>query len=555
MKYLASCSLLLWGSALAGPIYTAPPGSGSGVTTMGSFGSSPNNNGGTISGTTLTLQPADSTHPGGVSTASQFFAGAKSFLDTLTISKTSNGSTDHLLFLNPSGNLTTQRWKFGSTEVATLGIDSSAEWAFHTASDSSSYLFYTGPSLASQNLSVLLDGNGVLSEANVVAFGRVVAGAADASSPATLNAYGSIAVKLGLITTDSTLSNGQAVTLCDGSSNFKCGGSGAACGSYTFTQCASHTAYGCSQNVTGQCSDFNGDQSTCSSHSSDGCSPAFSACSTLDNDSTQCTGHSCTFTPPTCSSFYSQNDPSSCNAQPGCSANTSAACSVFDGDSSGCTSNSGCSYDFGNDTCSGNYYSSCDGFYSGGNGACTGSPFFNGTCNGSTFGTCTGSGTCSNLTGSGQGVCEASSCTWASNILLTLPAISGSTAVAGDGKTGWMTKIKDVGTSGTVTIHPTSPDTIEGGGDITLSSQYDWKQLFPYRHQASCAPYNSDQSTCEAHSGCGFSQSNCSNFNDETSCNNQSPCSWDGMQCNGVYNKLCSGTFTDTTTWLKFGSN
>jgi hypothetical protein len=49
------------------------------VTTMGAFGSTPNNNGASISGNTLTLQPADSTHGGGVSTGTQTFAGSKTF--------------------------------------------------------------------------------------------------------------------------------------------------------------------------------------------------------------------------------------------------------------------------------------------------------------------------------------------------------------------------------------------------------------------------------------------------------------------------------------------
>lgn len=49
----------------------------SGVTTMGTFGSSANANGGTISGSTLTLQPANASNPGGVSINNQTFAGTK----------------------------------------------------------------------------------------------------------------------------------------------------------------------------------------------------------------------------------------------------------------------------------------------------------------------------------------------------------------------------------------------------------------------------------------------------------------------------------------------
>ncbi len=54
-------------------------GGGGGVTTMGTFGSSPDAKGASISGVTLTMQPADGTHPGEVTTGTQTIAGAKTF--------------------------------------------------------------------------------------------------------------------------------------------------------------------------------------------------------------------------------------------------------------------------------------------------------------------------------------------------------------------------------------------------------------------------------------------------------------------------------------------
>lgn len=62
--------------------------SGSGVTTMAAVGSSPSANGASISGSTLTLQPADATHPGVITIGSQAFAGAKAF----------TGSTGNAIF-------------------------------------------------------------------------------------------------------------------------------------------------------------------------------------------------------------------------------------------------------------------------------------------------------------------------------------------------------------------------------------------------------------------------------------------------------------------------
>lgn len=49
---------------------------------FGAFGSTPNANGGDISGGVVTLEPADVSNPGGVSTTFQVFAGQKTFNDT-----------------------------------------------------------------------------------------------------------------------------------------------------------------------------------------------------------------------------------------------------------------------------------------------------------------------------------------------------------------------------------------------------------------------------------------------------------------------------------------
>jgi hypothetical protein len=54
-------------------------GGGSGGTTMGSFGSTPNANGGTITAGVLYLQPADGMYPGGVTATAQTFNGVKTF--------------------------------------------------------------------------------------------------------------------------------------------------------------------------------------------------------------------------------------------------------------------------------------------------------------------------------------------------------------------------------------------------------------------------------------------------------------------------------------------
>lgn len=55
-------------------------GGGGGVTTVGAFGAAPNTGGASISGSTITMQPADATRPGGVTAGTQSFGGAKTFV-------------------------------------------------------------------------------------------------------------------------------------------------------------------------------------------------------------------------------------------------------------------------------------------------------------------------------------------------------------------------------------------------------------------------------------------------------------------------------------------
>lgn len=74
-KYLTTDGTNLSWSTVAG---------GGGVTTMAAVGSSPNANGASISGTTLTLQPASASHPGVVTTGAQTFAGGKTFSSVIT---------------------------------------------------------------------------------------------------------------------------------------------------------------------------------------------------------------------------------------------------------------------------------------------------------------------------------------------------------------------------------------------------------------------------------------------------------------------------------------
>jgi len=58
---------------------TGATGATGSVGSIGAFSSSPSSNGLTLTGSVLNLDPADNTHPGGVSTTTQTFAGDKTF--------------------------------------------------------------------------------------------------------------------------------------------------------------------------------------------------------------------------------------------------------------------------------------------------------------------------------------------------------------------------------------------------------------------------------------------------------------------------------------------
>ena len=130
--------------------------------TLGSFGSSPNANGASISSSqVLTLQPADATRPGGVSITSQTFSGVKTFSSaTLFASGTAaapgigwaadadgsgtgffRGAADEINISNAG----TDTWRFARTTGPVLqGKNASAESVFFIQSQSNGALNVSG---------------------------------------------------------------------------------------------------------------------------------------------------------------------------------------------------------------------------------------------------------------------------------------------------------------------------------------------------------------------------------------------------------------------------
>jgi len=71
--------------ALTSNITGTNSGTNTGDVTLSAFGSTPSATGGALTGQALALQPADATHPGGVSTGTQSFAGNKTFTGVVAV--------------------------------------------------------------------------------------------------------------------------------------------------------------------------------------------------------------------------------------------------------------------------------------------------------------------------------------------------------------------------------------------------------------------------------------------------------------------------------------
>lgn len=170
------------------PIALGGSGGGGGVTTMGPFGSTPNANGGDITGSVLTLEPADGTHPGGVSIIAQTFGGNKTFLGSISAANLSGTNTGDVTIGTANGlSLISQALSLGLSSTSTTGALSSTDWnTFNNKQAAGNYITaLTGDATATGPGSVALTLATVNS--NVGTFG-----AASNASVFTVNAKGLI---------------------------------------------------------------------------------------------------------------------------------------------------------------------------------------------------------------------------------------------------------------------------------------------------------------------------------------------------------------------------
>lgn len=493
-------------------------------------------------------------------------------------------ATSAMFFLtNPSGSYTNQAFKFGSTIKYALTVGNSGTGEFKSAGGSHS--FYVGSTITSGGLIAQIYGGGIYNAGGLYNQGRVTAGQANFSPPASLNSFGSTAVR-GVFVNAATfnISDTETVVYGDAAGINICQGTPTGCNTYVSqVNCNAHTGVGCSWFTGNPCSNFNGNQSNCDAQSP--CAWETLNCSGANNtDQSSCEnqddafGGNCSWDTGTCPSLTGSGQ-GACQGQSGCTWNASPCsafnatsqatcevnggctwtggdCHAFDNtDISTCETNIGCSWD--GTLCNGTYDAGglCAGEY---NVSCTGNlcngTYATGNCNGSYGAECQGSAACGNLTDDGQVLCEAEvGCNWATGGNYTLPASS----LANSGNTSRLYWILNIGASGTINVLPTVGDTLQSAIALTAG-----QKVAVHNHQinATCSTFLSS-GTCTP-SGCAWFTASCGDFGaDEATCNAQSGngCSWNAglSTCEGTYSGSagsCSGSYVFSKKWYKLVS-
>jgi hypothetical protein len=103
-------------------------GTNTGDVSLAAFGSSPNANGLSISGQVLNMQPADGTHPGGVSILSQSFAGVKTFLSAPVFNSL---TPNYALVLDGSKNVASLQYTPANNNSTLVSRDVAGNSAFN----------------------------------------------------------------------------------------------------------------------------------------------------------------------------------------------------------------------------------------------------------------------------------------------------------------------------------------------------------------------------------------------------------------------------------------
>lgn len=142
-------------------------GTNTGDVTLTAVGSSPNANGASLAGQVLTLQPADGTNPGLLTSGAQSIGGAKTFTGAISASNLSGTNTGNVTLGTANGlSLVGQALSLGLSSTSTTGALSSTDWntfnnvAANSANNTLSNL--VSPTAINQNLLPDGDANRIL---------------------------------------------------------------------------------------------------------------------------------------------------------------------------------------------------------------------------------------------------------------------------------------------------------------------------------------------------------------------------------------------------------
>jgi hypothetical protein len=481
----------------------------------------------------------------------------------------SNGSpgTTRAAAFNNQGSNTWIDFSFGNVDKAHIGVTSGGElglWAsggnfigLYNKASSSLFGYIYPTALAHYGMGL---------------FGDKVSAGSGSTPSSTLQSAGSIASKVKRITSNTTLDDTASKWICDASTASCTGTPSAACSSHgSEGACTANDSHGgCSWYAGSSCSAFDNESGmgTCSGTS--GCSVVTGSCSGAGDQSSceaqdDAYGGSCAWSGTDCSgldesscgsysaagctqnyadcSVFNYNE-SACTGQAGCSVNPSTCSSQ--GDESSCLSASctwnGSSCEGDNSSCYGSYYTSCSGTYYN----CTGT-YNTGGCSGSYGAACTGTASCAGIDDSTSCGAE-TGCTWSTALTVTLPAIANATD-----RDYWI--LNDSSSGADTIIVPNGSETINAGSSYTLGAYRDWIHISPLIRTADCSGVS--EGSCAGTSGCTANYSNCSWNSGDSTCSGNAVCTGIGDQgtCEGqTYYNGCSGTYTVSKNWYKFGS-
>ena len=149
------------GGAGGGMTWTDPTG----IISLGAFGSTPNADGLSLSSNTLTMQPADGTNPGGVSTTTQTIAGAKTFTTSIATGVAGASIGGVLVSGNTSGTISILPQAAAGTYNFNLPITAGTSGYFLTsAGGAGSPMTWTNPT----GVSVTLTGDSGSATGNTI---------------------------------------------------------------------------------------------------------------------------------------------------------------------------------------------------------------------------------------------------------------------------------------------------------------------------------------------------------------------------------------------------